>query len=39
MESYGQEIKENKDNVWDVTPKERCGQIVSKEERERQRSN
>ena len=29
----GQEIKENNDNVWSVTPEERCGQIVHKEER------
>ena len=39
MEVYVQEIKENKDNVWGVTPKERCEKIVSKEEIGRQRSD
>ena len=35
IERYGQEIKENNDNVWSVIPEERCGQIVHKEERGR----
>ena len=34
-----QEIKKNNDNVWSVTPEERRGQIVRKEERGRQRSD
>ena len=38
MESCGQEIKENNDNVWSDTPDERCGQNVRIEERGRQRS-
>ena len=38
MESCGQEIKENDDNVWSDTPDERCGQNVRIEERGRQRS-
>ena len=32
-ERGGQEIKENNDIVWSVTPEERCGQTVRKDER------
>ena len=39
IERCGQEIRENNDNVWSVTPEERCGQIVHREERVKQRSD
>ena len=31
LKDIGQEIKENNDNVWSVTPEERCRQIVHEE--------
>ena len=39
LKDVDRKIKENNDNVWRVTPKEQCGQIVHKVERWRQRSN
>ena len=39
IESCGLEIKKNNDNVWSVTPEERCWQILRKKERGRQKSD
>ena len=38
-ERCGKENKENNDNVWSITPEERCGQIARNEERGKQRSD
>ena len=39
IERCGQEMKEENDNLWSVTPEERYRQILNKEEREKQTSD